>query len=146
LLADHGDRVLYANSVEGRYPFLDINVIECAKTLPPHLLVRDMEEKYILKRIAERYLPSSVIKREKFGFVAPASPFLIQQNIEWVNDLLSSETIRRMGYFNPDTVERLRQTYSEPGFNLSQTYEDDFLMIVLTFNLFAELFEIPNFH
>lgn len=39
LLSDHGDRVSYANSVEARYPFLDLNVIEAARTTPPGLLI-----------------------------------------------------------------------------------------------------------
>ena len=144
LLADHGDRVLYANSVEGRYPFLDINVLACVQKIPPGLLVRGMEEKYVLKRLAQRYIPREVIQREKFGFVAPASTYLLRQDIEWIQDLLSYERIQRMGYFNPDTVERLKTMYLQKGFSLNQTFDDDFLMIVLTFSLFLDLFQMPS--
>ena len=144
LLADHGDRVAYANSVEARYPFLDVNVIAAAQKLPPNLLLNGMIEKYILKQLSARYLPEAVIKREKFSFVAPGSPYLLQQNVSWINELLSRERIKRDGYFNPDTVERLKKIYGMPGFTLSQTFDDDLLMMVLTFNIFLDTFHLPR--
>ncbi len=144
LLADHGDRVAYANSVEARYPFLDIDIIEFVRTIPPELMVNGSVEKYILKQFSKQYLPEQIINREKFAFVAPGSPYLIKQNIEWVNDLLSYERIRRQGYFNPDTIERLKNMYGAESFSLSQTFENDLLMIVLTFGVFLELFDMPG--
>ncbi|MEZ5671989.1 MAG: asparagine synthase-related protein [Thiotrichaceae bacterium] len=144
LLADHGDRVAYANSVEARYPFLDVNVIAAAQKLPPNLLLNGMLEKYILKKLSARYLPEPVIKREKFSFVAPGSPYLLQQNVPWINDLLSYQRIKQDGYFNPDTVERLKKIYSAPGFTLSQTFDDDLLMLVLAFNIFLDTFALPR--
>jgi asparagine synthase (glutamine-hydrolysing) len=144
LLADHGDRVAYANSVEARYPFLDIEFIDFVKTIPPNLMIKGSVEKYILKRLSEKYLPEQIINREKFAFVAPGSPYLIRQNIEWVNDLLSYQTVKKQGYFNPDTVERLKKMYRGDNFNVNQTYENDLLMIVLTFGIFLELFEMPD--
>ncbi len=144
LLADHGDRVAYANSVEARYPFLDINVIEFAKTIPPHLMIYQMTEKYPLRQVATRYLPKEVINREKFGFVAPGSPSLLRQNIDWVNDLLSYDYIKQGGYFNPNTIERLKETYGAENFTLNTTFDNDLLMIVLTFGIFKETFGLPN--
>ena len=144
LLADHGDRVAYANSIEARYPFLDVEFIDFVKTIPPRLMINQSIEKYILKRFSERYLPESIIRREKFAFVAPGSPYLMRQNIEWVNDLLSYETIKKQGYFNPDTIERLKTMYRSDQFTVNQTFEIDLLMIVITFGLFLELFSMPN--
>lgn len=145
LLADHGDRVAYANSVEARYPFLDINVIACARTIPPHFLVNNMQEKYILKQLARRYVPDAVINRPKFSFVAPASPNLLRQHNEWLEDLLSYERIKRQGYFNADVIERLKKTYRVDGFTINQTFDDDWLLMVLTFNIWLEIFGLPEF-
>lgn len=145
LLADHGDRVSLANSVEARYPFLDIEVIEFARTVPVSMLLKDGVEKSIVKKVAERYLPAQVISREKFGFVAPGSPFLLGLNSEWVNDLLSYDKVKREGYFNPDTIERLKGIYSDKEFSLNQTFDNDLLMIVLTFEIFLELFHMPGY-
>jgi len=44
LLAAQGDRVAMANSVEGRYPFLDYRVIEFAATLPPDYKMHGLNE------------------------------------------------------------------------------------------------------
>ena len=56
----------------------------------------------------------------------------------------SRERVRRQGYFNPDTVERLKARYSRPGFVLNPHTESDLLMLVLTFNLLLERFELPS--
>jgi len=144
LLSDHGDRLAYANSIEARYPFLDINVLEFAKEIPPNLKLNGLTEKYILKRIAEKYLPESIINREKFGFVAPGSTYLIGRSIDWINDTLSYDTIKRQGYFDPDTVERLKKIYMSENFSLNLPFENDLLMIVLSFGIFLELFDMPD--
>jgi asparagine synthase (glutamine-hydrolysing) len=144
LIADHGDRMTMANSIEARYPFLDINLVEFCRGIPPDLKLNGFTEKYILKKAAENLIPNQIIDREKFGFVAPGSPSLLQQKIEWVHDLLSYDRIKRQGYFNPDTVEFLKSKYSQKGFRLNLTLEDDLLIVVLTFGLFLELFNLPD--
>lgn len=144
LIADHGDRMTMANSIEARYPFLDFNLIEFCRVIPPDLKLNGFKEKYILKKAAENLIPSQIVNREKFGFVAPGSPALLQQKIDWVFDLLSYDRIKRQGYFNPDTVEFLKNKYSKKGFQLNLTLEDDLLIVVLTFGLFLELFKLPD--
>lgn len=145
LLADHGDRMSFASSVEGRFPFLDVDLIEFVAQIPPDLQIRNNTEKYLLKKLGSRFLPRQIAEREKFAFVAPGSPFLLRQKTEWLEDLLSRETIKRQGYFDPDTIERLKKQYSQDQFSLNQTFETDFLMIVITFGLFLELFEMPSY-
>jgi len=145
LLSEHGDRMVLANSVEGRYPFLDINLIEFCREIPPDLKLNHFSEKYILKKTAEGLVPQEIINREKFGFRAPGSPYLLQQGIEWINDLLSSERIKRQGYFSPDVIERLKAQYSQDGFKLHPHLDSDLLMIVITFGMLLDLFKLPNF-
>jgi asparagine synthase (glutamine-hydrolysing) len=143
LLSEHGDRMALANSVEARYPFLDIGVVEFARTVPPDLKLHGFSEKYIVKRVAEGLVPPAVINREKFGFRAPGSPYLLRQNVEWIGDMLSHERIRRQGYFNPELVERLKAQYAQPGATLNPHLESDLLMIVLSFGIFLEAFGMP---
>lgn len=143
LLSEHGDRMALANSVEARYPFLDVNLVEFSREIPPDLKLNGFTEKYILKKVAEELIPPEIIHREKFGFRAPGSPYLVQQQIEWINDLLSPERIKRQGYFNPETVERLKLQYSRPGATLHPHLESDLLMVVLSFNIFLDLFHLP---
>jgi asparagine synthase (glutamine-hydrolysing) len=142
LLADHGDRVAYANSIEARYPFLDLSLIEFARTIPPALLVRDATEKWLLRKVATRYLPPAIANREKFGFVAPGASRLLARRVEWIDDLLSPALIRRQNYFNPEAIERLRGQRGNTRFNAN--FDTDVLMLVLTFGLFLEAFEMPG--
>lgn len=144
LIADHGDRMTMANSIEARYPFLDIDLVEFCRQIPPDLKLNGFSEKYILKKAAGELIPRQIVEREKFGFVAPGSPVLLKQQIDWVYDLLSYERIKRQGYFNPDTVEFLKRQYSQKDFKLTLTLDDDLLIVVLTFGLFLELFGLPD--
>jgi asparagine synthase (glutamine-hydrolysing) len=138
LVSDHGDRMAMANSVEVRYPFLDKDLVEFSTTIPSQYKLNGFTEKYILKRMASRFVPRPVIEREKFGFVAPGSPYLIQQNIEYINDILSSEAIRRHGYFNPHRVEELKRMYQKEGFSINVPYESDVLITVITFGILLD--------
>jgi asparagine synthase (glutamine-hydrolysing) len=144
LIADHGDRMALANSVEARYPFLDINLIEFSREVPPELKLNQFTEKYILRKVAAELVPPQILNREKYGFHAPGSPFLLRQGIEWVNDLLSYDQIKRQGYFNPEVVERLKRQYTSEGFRLNLPFETDLLTIVLTFGIFLDVFGMPN--
>ncbi|MDN5217511.1 asparagine synthase (glutamine-hydrolyzing) [Fulvivirgaceae bacterium BMA12] len=144
LIADHGDRMTLANHVEGRYPFLDVNLVEFVKHLPTDMKLNGMIEKYILKQLAYKYVPEEIISREKFGFVAPGSSQLLKSNSEWVNDIMSYERIKRQGYFNPDNIERLKKLYRRDDFILNPPYDDDLLIIILTFNILLETFGLPS--
>lgn len=144
LLGDHGDRMALASSVEARYPFLDLDLVEWAVALPPELKVNERSEKYILKKAASGRIPPEVLRREKYGFHAPGSPYLLSQDVEWIQDLLSYDRIRRDGYFDPDTVESLKAIYSQDGFELNLPFETDLLTIVLTFGLFVDCFNLPR--
>ncbi|MNW42081.1 Asparagine synthetase [glutamine-hydrolyzing] 3 [compost metagenome] len=144
LISDHGDRMAYANSIEARYPFLDINVVEFACSIPSDLKLRNFTEKYILKQLAKGQVPQQIIKRKKFAFVAPGSPDILRTNKEFVTDILSYETIKRQGFFNADIVEQLKTSYLKEGFKLNLPFESDQLIILLTFGLFLNMFEIAS--
>jgi asparagine synthase (glutamine-hydrolysing) len=144
LLADHGDRVSFANSVEARYPFLDIGVIDVARRIPPTLMVKDGEEKYVLKQVARRYLPAEIVDRKKFSFVAHSSARLLREKVPLVMELLDEKRIRQDGYFNPAAIAHLKAHYLNPKAELNQTFEDDVLMVVLTFGILREQFGLPR--
>jgi asparagine synthase (glutamine-hydrolysing) len=108
LLSSQGDRVAMANSVEGRYPFLDYRVMEFAAKLPPDYKMHGLNEKFILKRMMNKRLPESVLKRPKQAYRAPiASSFLSSPAREYVMDLLSEQDINRTGMFAYNAVQKL---------------------------------------
>lgn len=107
LLSSQGDRMLMANSVEGRFPFLDHNVIEFANKLNPKLKMKVLNEKYLLKKSMSRYLPEEIINRHKQPYRAPDIPsFVNNKNQEYVQYLTSISKIKDYGYFDPRKVEK----------------------------------------
>lgn len=109
LLSSQSDRVAMANSIEGRFPFLDHRVIEFASRLPPSLKIRGLNEKYLLKRAVADLLPAEVVGRTKQPYRAPDSQsfFTNGKPIDYVADLLSADRIRSAGYFDPTAVGKL---------------------------------------
>ena len=77
-LTDHNlnytDKLSMATGVEVRVPFLDKELLEFSTTIPPHLKMKGVTTKYLLKKMMERYLPNDIIYRSKAGFGAPVSP------------------------------------------------------------------------
>jgi len=144
LVGDHGDRMLLANAVEGRFPFLDIEVADLARRMPPDMKLRNHVEKYILKEVGRSYLPDTIVDREKFAFNAPGSAYLIRQGTDWVEHMLSPETICRHGYFDPARIEALKRRSLDEEAAPGGGNENDVLMTVLTFGVFLELFDMPQ--
>lgn len=142
-LTDHGERVLMTHGIVGRYPFLDADVVSLAVEMPPELFALDGREKFPVRAAAAGLVPEPILQRRKFSFVAGGTPELLRLHIDWVDELLSREFTTQAGFFNPDLVERLRRQYAAPGYDINQTYEEDFLMTVLSFHLWMKLFEMP---
>ena len=70
-LLDRGDRMTMGASVEGRVPFLDHELVEFAFALPKNVKVRRFIRKWLIKRIAAKYLPREIVYRRKVGFSVP---------------------------------------------------------------------------
>jgi asparagine synthase (glutamine-hydrolysing) len=82
------DKASMAASVEARVPFLDVRIAKLAYTIPRSLLLRGGTNKYLLRRVAERYglLPPELIARPKFGASIAAS---------WMDEIPSFRTFAR---------------------------------------------------
>lgn len=143
LLGDHGDRVAMANSVEARYPYLDPGVIDVARRTPPELSLHGFEEKYLLKRLADRYVPEQIINREKFAFHANTSADLVRLTGSPLGAYLDPARIRREGFFDPEAVSALAGRYTDRAFDLNVLFEDDLLMVVITHGMLLEAFDLP---
>jgi asparagine synthase (glutamine-hydrolysing) len=110
LLAAKGDRPTHNASVEGRYPFLDENVVGFCTGIEPRLKLRGLTEKWLLRRLAAKVLPPVIARRPKTMFRAYLSgTFLAEDRPAWVDQLLSRESLRATGYFDAAAVQRARE-------------------------------------
>jgi len=113
LLSLKGDRIAMSQSVEMRYPFLDNTVFDFLSGIDPRWKLKGLTEKYLLRRVAEKWLPKDIAWRPKGMFRAPLDGFFLQQRLPYVDELLSEESIKKAGYFDPQAVALWRTKYRE---------------------------------
>ena len=116
LLSSQGDRMTMANSVEGRYPFLDHRFIEFAANLPTGLKMNGLNEKYLLKKIMEGKIPESILKRSKQAYRAPiSSSFFEKDKIDYVDSIIDLKTIKEYGIFDSGITSKLIEKIKKTG-------------------------------
>jgi asparagine synthase (glutamine-hydrolysing) len=113
LLASKGDRVAMHSSVETRYAFLDEDVLGYIAKLHPRWKLRGVrKDKFIERKVAERWLPKEIAWRRKHMFRAPMDSWNRVEGSDhtyWIEQVLSPESIRTAGYFDADAVAAARQ-------------------------------------
>lgn len=141
LLSSQGDRMAMANSIEGRFPYLDHRVIEFACSLPDQLRLRSLDEKFLLKQVARQVIPKEVVDRAKQPYRAPISRcFFGDQSLDYVDALLSERQIRSSGYFDAQKVSRLvSKCRNRQGMLLSER-ENMALVAILSTQLLDQQF------
>jgi asparagine synthase (glutamine-hydrolysing) len=108
IISSQGDRMLMAHSVEGRFPFLDADVMEYCSSLPPEYKLAFLEEKRILKNAAKGIIPELIIHRKKQPYRAPdAASFLSNDAPSYVQELFSERMLKSGEVFNPQAVRGL---------------------------------------
>lgn len=115
LLQGKGDRIAMHSGVELRYPYLDEDVVAFSAGLPPRWKLRGLRDKYLLRRVAERWLPADIAWRPKRDFTAPLDALFRAPTAPWINQLLSAESLGRAGYFDPAAVHHWRRHYVKLG-------------------------------
>lgn len=83
---NYTDKMGMAASVEIRVPYLDLDLVKFAASIPPELKMNGMTTKYLLKKVAEKYLPKEVIYRSKTGFGAPIRTWM-QEDKNFQNEV-----------------------------------------------------------
>lgn len=140
LLGEHGDRMFFSHSVEGRHPFLDMELLSFVTSIPDQYKLNGTNEKYILKKAAKGIVPDEILKRRKFPFQAPGMSALIKKS--GGGEFLSDGLIRKYGVFDAAYVNELKKVYSQRDFKLMGAYEIDYLLIVMTVTMLCEQFSL----
>jgi asparagine synthase (glutamine-hydrolysing) len=134
ILASQGDRMLMANAVEGRFPFLDRDVVDFANALPARHKLFGLEEKYLLKRAFADLVPDDIIHRPKQPYRAPdAASFFAADRPSWFDEVTSKRAIAAAGVFEPSMVAGLLTKCERiGGENMSNTDNMRVLAVVST--------------
>ena len=106
-LLTYGDKMSMATSIEARVPFLDLDYMRIAESLPASLRIHGRTHKYIHKKAIAKWLPAEILNRRKRGFETPVDRWFRSELAGYVRTLLLSEDSACRIYFRPEAIEAL---------------------------------------
>jgi asparagine synthase (glutamine-hydrolysing) len=107
------DRMCMAHSLESRSPLIDYKVVEYAASIPGDLKLKGKDLKYILKKVASRYLPKELIYRKKQGFGFPIAIWLRTELADFLKNLFNQSRFVDLGIFNQGYINTLLYEHLE---------------------------------
>lgn len=108
-----GDRATMANSLEMRNPLLDKNLAEYMFSLEGNYKIRNGQTKYLLKKIAARYIDEDIIYRRKSGFGIPLDTWI--RGI--LKDLFEKYLFKDTGFFDMEYIRTLFEEHCNGKFD-----------------------------
>ncbi len=101
------DQMSMAASIESRVPFLDHVLVEQAMRIPAKYLIHGLAGKMVLNRALEDVLPHDILYRKKMGFPTPWAQWLRGDQLNEVEQMLTSDRSIARGLFQPDALRRI---------------------------------------
>jgi asparagine synthase (glutamine-hydrolysing) len=101
------DRMTMAHSLEARSPFLDQELVSWVARLPQRAKLSGTVHKVLLKKACGELLPETIRRRGKQGFGIPVGAWIRGPLRAWVRERLLDPGARILGFFRPESVERL---------------------------------------
>lgn len=130
------DRMSMSHSVEERVPFLDLDLVNFAMTIPIEQKIKNNQTKYIFRKAMEAKLPPRITSKKKWGFtVNPYLQFKKDLKTE-AEKTLNREFVEKQGIFNYEFLRKIMDHNPHPRMR----WHYNFLWIVLGFAHWEELF------
>jgi asparagine synthase (glutamine-hydrolysing) len=101
------DRMMMAGSIEGRMPFMDVELARLIARFPDSLLSRSRGGKAVLRSCMEKIVPSPILDRKKNGFRVPINEWFRGSHRMMVHELLSSNQSEVRRILNASVIDRL---------------------------------------
>lgn len=117
------DRMSMAHGLECRVPFLDYQLVEWIMSLRPNLKVRGKTGKFILKRLAEKYIDNDIIYRPKSGFGLPLADWFRDKNAlrPFLNELASCNYFLKE-YFDQKIIKMMVKEHLDCHVDYSELF------------------------
>jgi asparagine synthase (glutamine-hydrolysing) len=129
------DRMSMAASLEVRSPFVDPRLVEFAASLPVDLKIKSRTLKYLLRRVAARYVPREISRLPKQGFGFPIGKWMRDELRQPLKDRLACSRFVTEGIFNRSYVQRILDEH------LSGTQDHSYrLWLLLGLEIWHELY------
>jgi asparagine synthase (glutamine-hydrolysing) len=106
------DRLGMAHGLEVRAPLLDVPLAELCLAMPARLRIRGTVTKYALRRAAQPWLPTSLLRRAKQGFMFPVAYWLAGERLRDVAATLRAGPLLREGWVEAPAIDRLIEEHA----------------------------------
>ncbi|MDZ7725090.1 MAG: asparagine synthase (glutamine-hydrolyzing) [candidate division KSB1 bacterium] len=130
------DRMSMANSLEERVPFLDLDLVEFALSIPGDMKMRGTETKYLMRKALASYLPGHIVRKKKWGFTF--NPYLqFQKDLKTTAErILTKKRIERDGIFNYEYIKAILDAKPHPRLRWHYNY----IWVLTGFYIWKQLF------
>lgn len=108
------DKMSMAHSVEVRTPFLDFSLVDYLFSVQSNIKVGDTN-KYLLKKIAAKYIPQQIINRTKKGFNSPFNEWIFNHYGDKILTLIL-DVNKETGFFNESYIHQIFHLAKEKKF------------------------------
>ena len=105
------DRATMSVGLEGREPLLDHRIIEFVSQLPSNLKYNNGEKKYLLKKIAHKYIPKELLDRPKSGFAIPMIEWMRNELKDYLFYYINEEQFAKHGLINAKKAIEVRDQF-----------------------------------
>ncbi|MFH1371302.1 MAG: asparagine synthase (glutamine-hydrolyzing) [Planctomycetota bacterium] len=92
-------------SLETRVPYLDYRLVPLVLSLPERYKIRWLTTKWLLKKIASKYLPRQIVHRNKRGFTVPVSGWVKTSSL--IREFLTARKHYEEGVLNYEYVKQM---------------------------------------
>jgi len=134
------DKTSMAFGVEVRVPYIDNELVDFMSQVPAEMKMKGTMRKYLMKLALRGLLPDNILHRKKAGFGAPIRTWIVSDLKEMIADLLSEQSVKKRGYFDPVYVRKIIQE------NASGQHDYNYLIyILLSFELWCRVYlDVPS--
>ena len=113
------DQMSMAHALEVRVPLLDHKLVEYLMGLPDEHKISNGTPKRLLVESLAGLLPEEIVKRPKRGFTLPFEPWMRGGLRGFCEARLSPERVGSRGFFKPERVRGLWQSFLDGGASVS---------------------------
>jgi len=135
------DSASMANSLEVRTPYLDYRLVEFSVNLPQQFKINQGTQKYLMKKLLERYIPQDLVYRKKWGFPAPVGDWLYKDLRYMIDKWLSAEMISKVGILDEKTVRSVLN-----NFLAGKKYHHKRVWAMIIFQMWYDKYILENDH
>lgn len=114
------DQFTMMHSIEGRFPFLDHELVEAAFTIPSHLKRNGKINKYVLRKVAEKYIAPECLNMTKKGFGLPLKQWMKGPLANIVENEISD--LAKLPFIEASTVDDWYSSYQKGQFNYQKVW------------------------